>query len=134
MRVTQSFDMLKLHSNARGENNDCTVMAWAALTGDDYDTSHYILEELASRKYRGGPNWPAYLRTFRELGHGLEPWHQFSAKTMVTLPRELSYGQWLVACSSGRHVAALIDGKVIDWTDGRRHHIWKVWRFTNAMG
>lgn len=132
MQIQQSFEALKHASNLAAEHNDCTVMAWAALTGDDYDTAHYIVADLAHRRYRGGPNWPHYLEAFKQMGHGLERWEQYSAKTITTLPRELHYDNWLVACSGGRHVIALCGGKVIDWTEGRKHHIWKVWRFTNA--
>lgn len=120
----------RLHEEARrhDETNDCSVKAYAVATDTDYATSHYVLAEEAKRPNRGGPAWPRYLAAFRTMGFSLRLAHH-DAKTMVTLEREFACkrGRYLVATSSGAHVAAIEHGEVIDWTQGRRHRVTAVW-------
>jgi hypothetical protein len=124
------FDALQSKAASMGETDDCSVKAWAVVTGDDYDTSHYIVEDLAKRPRRGGPQWRAYLEAFRAMGYRLTL-VEYASKTVVTLGREFATrrdAQYLVATGGGGHVFGIRDGRVVDWTEGRRHRIAAVWR------
>ena len=59
---------------------------------------------------------------------------EYSAKTMITAARDrrLQAGNFVVQVS--RHVAALIDGKVIDWSEGRAKRVQCIYECTPIPG
>jgi len=133
-------------SAAKGETNDCTVRALAAAGNVSYDEAHAALAKHG-RPHRKGPKaeafrplpddgWyvgcPAFQNACKELGVGFEflPHRDYSAKTMITAERDpaLKSGNY-VAYVRG-HVAAIVDGTVIDWSQGRRHKIKTIWKLT----
>lgn len=111
------------------ESGNCTAIAMSALLDQDFDVSVYALREFTG-KAPGEFGWPSYRRAFEGLGYQLEKTTSFTAKTVTTLERDpaLKQGRYLVSVSGGRHAVALVDGKVIDWTEGRRHRIEKIWK------
>lgn len=121
------FKDLVTSSKAKQESYDCTVKAWAVTTGDDYDTSHYIMADLAGRRYRKGPRMTAFLKAYQAMGYSLRL-RRVTAKTMVTLERELSgtRGAVLVITGKGRHAVGMRNGRVIDYTKGRRNRVYLV--------
>lgn len=102
------------------EYNDCAVKAIACVTGVSYDMAHEALKQLGRRNRRG-----AYLKemlprlstefdfSFRLLS--------FMQKTTVSRVADClpTKGRFLVFVRG--HVLPLVDGKVWDWTEGRRH-------------
>lgn len=126
------WDTMATASKAHGESNDCTVMALTAATGCSYDDCHAALRK-AGRKNRRGCQFPTIGKAAaKSLGFLMEEldWRDYSAKTMITAERDrrLRTGNFVVRVRG--HVAALVDGKIVDWTAGRRHRIRNIYTFT----
>lgn len=139
---TAKLEECNAESTALNETNDCTVRALAAASGASYREAHAALAKHG-RPHRKGPKaaWaqnngrrfidcPALRKAALELGCSwkvLEP-TDYSAKTMTTAPRDRRLANGRFICMVSGHVAAVVDGEVIDWTDGRRHRIKEVYQ------
>ncbi len=126
------WDTMATASRAHGERNDCTVMALTAATGRSYDDCHAALAK-AGRRRRRGCNFPIIGKAAaKSLGFLMEelPNYEYSAKTMITAERDraLKAGKYVLRVRG--HVAAMVDGKIVDWTQGRRHRINNIYTFT----
>lgn len=106
----------KLH-----ENRDCTVKAVTIVTGLDYGTVHRAFAN-AGRKARKGCHRDVTERAVGLLGFEMNN-VEYRAKTAITIERDpaLRTGSYLVGMT--RHLAAMIDGKLVDWSIGRRKKI-----------
>jgi hypothetical protein len=128
-------------SSAKGETNDCTVKALAAATGESYDDAWAALNRHG-RPFRKGPKamlktingrraivCPALEKAANELGFDFRVMekHEYRAKTMVTAERDPALRNGGFICMVRGHVAAVVDGEVIDWTEGRRHQVKEVY-------
>lgn len=123
-------------SRAKGEHNDCTVKALTAATGLPYDQCHAALAKQG-RKPRKGCHFSSMgKRAAAELGWLMETVdpYDYRAKTMITAERDRAFRSGRYVCQVRRHVAALVDGKVIDWSQGRRHRLQAVYAFTPIPG
>lgn len=128
----QLWDAMSLKSEAHGETNDCTVRALTASTGLDYDTCHAQLKKQG-RKNRKGCHWfiegpkaaEALGFTMRKMDRS-----EYRAKTMITAERDRAFRSGSFCVLVRGHVAALVDGNVIDWSQGRRHRIAAVYEVT----
>ena len=122
--MTEFQKMMKV-SKKRNETKDCAVKAVAAVSNLSYDYIHQVFQECGRKHRKGTP-----FRITREVLKILNIWadpHQFKAKTITALGRELpAKGRFLVRTSG--HILAAVDGKVIDWTEGRRHRIQQVYK------
>ena len=126
------WDEMAKGSRAHGERNDCTVMALTAATGCTYDDCHAALAK-AGRKMRRGCNWPTIgKRAAKSLGFLMEEldYRDYSAKTMITAERDRKLRKGNFVLRVRGHVAAMVDGKIVDWTAGRRHRINNIYTFT----
>lgn len=126
------WDAMSAKASAKGETNDCTVRALTASTGLDYDVCHAQLRKQG-RKNRKGCHW--YIegpKAAEALGYTMRQLErsEYSAKTMISAERDrkLRNGNFVVLVRG--HVAALLDGKVVDWSQGRRHRIKAVYEVT----
>lgn len=124
------YTMLKEHPQRlnRKEKNDCGVMALAIACGVSYAKAHTALKKQG-RKNRSG-TWPGQMkRAALSLGYQLIE-IEVTTKTIGRLPYDLSqskqFGRFIVKTSS--HFAAIIDGKVEDWSGGRGLRIEYVYR------
>jgi hypothetical protein len=115
-------------SSKQHENNDCTVKALAIATGLDYSVVHAAFTK-AGRKNRKGCNRRITKIAAAALGFDMEP-TVFSAKTAITVERDrrLQSGRYVIGMT--RHLAAMVDGKLHDWSKGRRKRINNVWTLT----
>jgi len=131
--LNPSYERLRQSGAKLNETNDCSVVAYAATTGTDYETAHYILADLGERREGMPPKWENYLRAFRLMGYNLEL-ISVSAKTMITLERDpvVQSGAYLVATCGSGHVVGVVDGQIIDWTKGRRNRIKFIWKVTQS--
>ena len=117
-----------------GDDNICTVVAYALVTGCGYAEAAKTLRERAGRRKRRGIYGTQLRHEIRRAGYSLEPYgvafkteaesKSFDkAKTALTLGQHLKkYGlkrTYLVHYS--RHVGVFIDGVNHDWTSGRRN-------------
>lgn len=126
------WDAMSVKSEAHGETNDCTVRALTASTGLDYDVCHAQLKKQG-RKNRKGCHW--YIegpKAAEALGFEMRKMDrsEYRAKTMITAERDPRFRSGHFAVLVRGHVAGLVDGKVIDWSQGRRHRIAAVYEVT----
>jgi len=132
----------------RRGGGDCSVKAIAIACGISYDEA---LQATKQDRHRRGDyaSWQGIFDIIRSYGfelklvlirpdqfrniYGFETPKRprFTAKTMITLQRELpSRGVFLIATGSGRHVAVARAGRIQDWTADRRSRVSAVWRVT----
>ena len=109
------------------ERADCAVRAVTAVTNIPYDTVHAQFKKGGRKQSCRSANGLAE-RVCVQLGFVLEPW-EVTGKTIRTVERELpAKGRFMVSVRG--HLLAVIDGKTVDWSAGRQHHIIEVWRVT----
>ena len=112
---------MKRKSKKHGETNDCAVKAVAIIANADYDEVHALMAKHGRKVGKGTP-WTAIWATLKELGVWVGPEDREAptrCKTVRHLPAALPKGRWLVYTRG--HILAVIDGEVMDWTEGRRH-------------
>jgi len=133
-----TFDIVQRESEALNERNDCTVKAVSIACQVPYSEAHGYLKALGRRK---GCGWFPNNHQRRKRGHvsgyidnldflGIE-YEKVSvvSSTVSQIERELRTGHYMVHVSG--HVLALVNGKVQDWTAGRRHRIVSVYKIKN---
>ena len=110
------------------ENNDCSVKAVAISCDVSYTVARRALA-LFGRASRQGTTLTVIKQAIKYLGYHLEL-VQHTARTVKTLPsdRQLDNGYY-VALVSG-HILAMVNNKVEDWTEGRRHKVQLVLKVT----
>ena len=120
-----------------GERNDCSVKAVALATGTKYAKVHYEYAKQGRKEGRG-THFYQQVKVLRELGFELELVHvghyvdknvknKFKAKTVTTLEKELpSRGIFLIYTRG--HMLCARGGKILDWTQGRRHQLRDIYR------
>lgn len=111
-------------SRAHGERDDCTVMALTVATGASYSQVHRLLADYGRQHGRRFPLETVLRAAAGDLGYRLATERMSfpaGARTMKTIGRALNAGTWLAFVRG--HVAAVVDGRVYDWTDGRRHRV-----------
>lgn len=123
-------------SRSHNETNDCTVKALSVITGLDYDTCHAQLAKQG-RKNRQGCYWHIEgPKACKALGFELRKMtrNEYRAKTMITCERDpaLKHGKFAVLVS--RHVAGMVDGNVIDWSQGKRKRVQIIYQCTAIPG
>ncbi len=106
----------KLH-----ENHDCTVKAVAIVLDMDYSTVHRAFAN-AGRKPRKGVRRDITERATKALGYEFKEVSR-TARTAITIERDrkLQSGRYVIGMT--HHLAAMIDGKLMDWSQGRRKKI-----------
>jgi len=111
---------LQKESDKLGETNDCAVTAVAAVSNLPYEYVHRVFASCGRKRRKGTP-----FEVTQEVLKKLNIWtdrHRFEAQTITTMGRELpKKGRFLVRIR--RHILAVVDGEVLDWTEGRRHRI-----------
>jgi hypothetical protein len=132
-----TFQDVKQISDKYGEGNDCTVKAVAIACQIPYEEAHQYLSKLGRRKgrgwyhathIRGNKLVRGYIDNLEKIGIEYVP-VDFNSRTVSQLGREFCRGNYIVQVSG--HALALVDGKVEDWTAGRKHHVKQVWRIEN---
>ena len=134
--MTESTDLMRTvwaASDAHKERNDCTVKALTITTGLPYKQVHAAMAK-AGRKPRKGAHLATMKKAAESLGYHFESFRPFMAKTVTSAERDphLLHGRFVLSTSS--HVAAMVDGAVIDWTKGRRHRVNTVFAVTPIRG
>lgn len=119
-------------SSNLNERNDCSVKAIALATGKPYAEVHEAFR-LEGRKNRSGTYKHQQEAVLTRLGFKREKFLDLkkdngSKYTPKTVSQFCHTGNWMVYIP--HHVFAVIDGNVLDWTEGRRHRITQAWRIT----
>lgn len=102
-------------SRSMGEQRDCTIKALAIATGLHYDDVHAAAAKQGRKRGKGMKRHQT-IATAKALGFALEHVTDYRAKTARTIERDkcLQSGAFIIGMT--RHLAAMVDGKLIDWS------------------
>lgn len=120
-------------SSKMRESGDCTVKALALAAKIPYIEAHTALS-LRGRKYRRGCSTAVQVvQAASDLGYKMEYIPNLiqpngSRYTPKTIGRVLAKGRYIVR--SQGHAFAVVNGNVLDWTNGRKHRILEAWKVT----
>jgi len=146
MSAKEKFHALKQTSASFKEKNDCSVIAIALVCGVEYEVAHDAMAEF-NRKNGKGASTGAIIKAVEKLGFKAIPHkpkdfinnyptaHRV-LKCVTTHHPERFHLQWhngknyLFFMTS--HVAAVIDGKTCDWTEGRSKRVWSLYEVQPA--
>jgi hypothetical protein len=117
---TITFEYCQEESIDMGETNDCTVKALAIAGNIAYKKAHDYMRQ-AGRKMRRGLRTPSIEKGFNLAGFKLKRVGH-TGKTVTTITQDCAKSKRYVAITA-RHILAITNGQVQDWTDGRRHRI-----------
>lgn len=112
-------------SDEMGETNDCSVKALSIVCDKPYRMAHDALRKLGRRNHTGATGL-TLIAAIQQFGftvsqvQGDSP-NKFGG-TVSTLTRRLPSKGTYFAIVRG-HVIAVRNGKVEDWTAGRRHQV-----------
>ena len=113
-----------LESTLKGERSDCAVKAFALVFGVDYEDMHLMFKR-EGRRNGNGTDTRISNNVLIKLGHPIETKMIRGEKgqkiTTGRIGQYLPEGKFLVFTSG--HMLALVDGEVLDWTEGRRHRV-----------
>lgn len=124
----QTYLSVTEQSRHHNETNDCTVKAVAIVCNVAYSTAHAALKKHG-RKDRQGAYRNTTFGAIKELGFVATKIETRDSRSMRSVHRLCETGRCLVFVH--RHVAAMIDGKVQDWTAGRCHRVKSVYVITD---
>lgn len=143
---SETFSTIRAEANSMGERNDCGVIAVSIATRRPYKEAHALLARHG-RPFRKGSPFSAINKSLIALGAKLQgdantsparPSKYFprnhvvgtyvypkqpngSQYTMKTIGKAFPKGTYLVYNS--RHVAAMIDGRIHDWSEDRAKRV-----------
>ncbi len=116
-------------SMEHNEHNDCGVKAVAVATGVSYEEAHAAMKNAGRKNRRTSWVYDHVKPALHELGFEMVK-EKFPGKTLVTLERNLkryARGRKFFITVRGHFVA--FDGEqIVDWAQGRRHHVKDVYR------
>lgn len=101
------------------ERNDCAVVAVTQVSGLIYEQVHYKFYQLG-RKSKGTTPNHITKKVLKSLGLSLRP-IKVGSGTVNGLELELSLSGGTYLIWTRGHVLAFVDGKIQDWTQGRKH-------------
>lgn len=120
----QTYSSVTEQSRHHNETNDCAVKAVAIACNVAYSTAHAALKKHG-RKDRHGTFHYTTFTAIKDLGFVATKIVTRNSYTMRTVNKLCPTGRCLVFVH--RHVAAMVDGKVQDWTAGRCHRVESVY-------
>ena len=113
-----TYDSVHTVSQEMGEHNDCAVRAVCLATRTPYPDVHRLFID-AGRRFRGKTKPGVSELVLSTLGVHLID-ERFTPSTVNRCEYELQMSASYLIWVRG-HILAMIDGKVQDWTKGRRH-------------
>ena len=134
---TDKYNKLNTISRTRyNETNDCAVIATCLAGRLEYHEVHKAFGEYGRRKGMGVPIHIIWF-VWKRLGLKFEMFEPRQGKTghrytPKTIGKQYAKGYYI--CETERHVFALINGVVHDWTDGRKHPIKAMYKITKTRG
>lgn len=147
--MSEIYQALKQEQRNRGEINDCGVIALSIVARVPYDIAHKKLQEQG-RKERAGTYDSQLEKALKSLGFSYTVIMARKAikrtnisKSRLIIPSRFAsfyykqrytpktigkaYPNGTYLCFVNRHVFAMIDGQIHDWTEGRKHYINYIW-------
>ena len=137
MQKFQKIRHEKMHCRSnelRTDTNDCVVKALAIVGRMTYKKAHAIAKSYG-RKHGQGMYSSTWVPMFKAQGLEFteikrQRQKNGSAWTPKTVGQVTKNGYFLALVRG--HVIAIHNGVIQDWTDGRRHHITKIWKITKT--
>ena len=118
-------------SEKLGEENDCSVKALAIAGGVTYQKARAALRKHGRKKGEGAYNSQINnaahslgIRTIRSWPRTIND-RMYTAKSITKVYPKGSY----ILSYSG-HVAAMVNGEVMDWTTGKGHKVMSVIKYS----
>lgn len=117
------------------DGNNCTVKAVKNAFGISW-VSAYLECQKDGRRHNHGYSWAMYAKTMARLAkqRGLklkmldyQQSRKDYGKTVVSAQKALTATETVIFNVRG-HTMCFNKGYTNDWANGRRHHIWQVWR------
>ena len=117
MTVMQKhYESFNKASRRKGETNDCSVIALAAVCAISYDKAHKLMYQAGRRNRDGAYTWQT-VQAIKSLGYDVE----------VVKTKHKTFGQVEKAAAKGkmpgayllcgvRHIAGMRRGELCDWT------------------
>lgn len=125
-----NFQKVKNESSKANESNDCAVKAIAIACNVPYKVAHKALANLGRRNRRGTLNSTIHT-AIKQLGFELECiTFKVKAKTVTTLAADRAVKDGFFVAFVRGHIAAIVNGQIEDWTEGKRHRIRLVYKVT----
>lgn len=119
------YQKLRDSSGQMKENKDCAVVAAAIVTQSDYASAHELLKKFGRKDRKGTVFHTTTKPAIESLGFRLELVNNLqpngSRYTPKTVAKACQEGYYL--CRIKGHIFAVVDGQVMDWTEGRKHRI-----------
>jgi len=136
------YKKLKKDAKKLGDNNFCTVLAAAAITGLTYKECFDAFEQ-AGRKKKQGANILVQKKAFKILGYKMVKYPIWNIKKrykgahknlkyLTTYhPIRFAYA-WRDApdlyLQGSKHAAAYVGGKIVDWSNDRKSRVTSAYR------
>ena len=125
-----NFEKVKNESFKANESNDCAVKAIAIACNVPYKVAHKALANLGRRNRRGTLNSTIHT-AIKQLGFNLECiTFKVKAKTVTTLAADRAVKDGFFVAFVRGHIAAIVNGQIEDWTEGKRHRVRLVYKIT----
>lgn len=124
----QTYLSVTEQSRHHNETNDCAVKAVAIACNVAYSTAHAALKKHGRRDRKGTFHYTTF-EAIKELGFKADRVTLNNKRTMRTVGFDCPRGRCLVFVH--KHVAAMVDGKVQDWSAGRCHRVKSVYVITD---
>lgn len=108
----------------------CSVIALAVCCNLKFGKARKAMER-GGRSTGRGVNMTMIRNGLAEFGFEGKALWEFKSCTMSTVARQLDSSKTYMVFVNG-HVAAVKDGIVQDWTEGRRHKVKCIWEIVKA--
>jgi hypothetical protein len=125
------YQKTKQGSALQNETNDCAVKALSIACDVPYHVAHRVLESLGRVKRKGTYRHQT-LTAVKLLGFKAES-ILVSACTVSTLERAPEVQKGYFMATVKRHILAVKNAKVEDWSQGRKHRLQDVFKITPAV-
>lgn len=117
--------------NSLRETKDCAVIALSIVGRVSYYDAHAVLKSFGRRPRKGTQFYSQTKPALESMGFELtkvkrDRQKSGSCYTPKTIGEKLKKGYFLCRCKG--HIFAVVNGKVEDWSDGRKHRITEIWQ------
>lgn len=110
------------------ENNDCSVKAVSILCDVPYKVAHKALQSVGRKNRKGALSLMIEV-AIEKLGFTVEEVTTYSS-TIAQLESDPNVQKGYYYALVKGHIASVVNGRVEDWTRGRRHRIVTVAKVT----
>ena len=135
----RTYNQIKEVQAYKKDKNCCTVVASTIALDEDFEKMQMTYDSEGRRRNKGLPHYETrriFKKLAEERGYHCQQIKQIDMDkfggvgvTVNRVERFLRPDKSYVLCMSG-HVAGAIDGKVQDWTEGRRNRVTEIWELT----